>query len=311
MKILVAYNIPRAPFSNLPKEWDIVFPDGDKEFFTKKELIELIPEFDVLLSFFTQNIDKDIIDAGNKLKLISIFGVGFNNVDIEYARKKNITVCNTPQSVCNPTAEHAMALMLSVARRIGECNIKIRLEKEAIWGAMRNLGYTLENKTLGIIGMGRIGKRVAEMAKAFSMNIIYTNRTSDVDGYKKVSLDDLLKKSDFISIHTPLNKETRHLIGKREIIMMKPTAIVINTARGELIDEKALADALEKGKISGAGLDVFESEPSINPKLYTLSNVVLTPHIGSGTVQSRIETGKEALTNIINFVMKRASNVVN
>ncbi|MEG1498685.1 MAG: NAD(P)-dependent oxidoreductase [Bacteroidales bacterium] len=311
MKILVVYNIPKAPFTNLPNDWLITFPQEGKECFEKEEIIALLPEYDVLLSIFSKTVDQEMIDAGKKLKIISNFGVGFNNIDIAYARSKNISVCNTPASVANPTAEHAMALMLCCARRIGELNIKIRLQKESLWGTMRNLGHTLENKTLGIIGMGRIGKNLAKKAEAFGMKIIYTTKESEVPGYKKVDLDTLLKHSDFISIHVPLTQDTTHLISKREFGLMKSNAILINTARGLVVDEKALAIALETGEIAGAGLDVFENEPSVYSKLYGLSNVVLTPHVGNGTVEAREATGGEALSNILHFFTGNPSNVVN
>ena len=154
MKILVTYDIPREPFKNLPPDWEITFPEGEK--LTKDEIIRMLPEYDILLAIFSRPIDKEIIDAGKKLKLISNYGVGYNNIDIQYAREKGITVCNTPESVCNPTAELCMALMLGIARRIGEFDRRIRTEKEGMWGVMKNLGYGLKDKTLGIIGMGHI-----------------------------------------------------------------------------------------------------------------------------------------------------------
>lgn len=309
MKILITNNIPREAFTGLPPEWEITFPD--KEALTQEDIIRVLPGYNAMLSIFSFPIDREILDAGKKLKLISNYGVGYNNIDIRYARKKGIAVSNTPQSVCNPTAELTMALMLSAARRVTECDRRIRKEKEAMWGTMRNLGFGLEGKTLGIIGMGNIGKNVARKAEAFGMKIIYHNQRSEVSGYQKTDLTNLLKEADFISIHTPLTPETRHLIGKQELSLMKKTAILINTARGAVIDENALAESLSRREIAGAALDVFESEPHITEQLYRLDNVILLPHIGTGTIDARIAMGKEALSNIINFFAGTPTNIVN
>ena len=309
MKILVTYDIPREPFKNLPTDWEITFPEGEK--LTKEEIIRMLPEYDILLAIFSRPIDKEIIDAGKKLKLISNYGVGYNNIDIQYARKKGITVCNTPESVCDPTAELCMALLLGIARRIGEFDRRIRTEREGMWGVMKNLGYGLKGKTLGIIGMGHIGQNVACKAAAFGMNILYYNRKTEVPGYKKTDLDSLLKESDFISIHTPLTEATHHLIGERELGLMKKTAFLINTARGAVIDEEVLSRFLEKRQIAGAALDVFEREPHITELLYSLDNVILVPHIGTATYDGRIAMAQEALDNIRNYLNGKPTNEVN
>lgn len=309
MKILVTYNIPREPFQNLPQDWEITFPQG--EAMSKDEIIRLLPEYDIMLAIFHAAIDREMIDAGKKLKLISNYGVGYNNIDIKYAREKGIAVTNTPKAVNNPTAELTMALLLSAARRVAECNLRVRTEQEKMWGTMRNLGFGLEGKTLGIIGMGNIGKNVARKAEAFGMHIIYYNNRTEVPGYRRVELDTLLAESDFITLHTPLTPQTHHLIGARELCLMKPSAILINTARGAVVDEAALANALKNQLIAGAALDVFEDEPHITETLYGLNQVVLTPHIGTGTIDARIAMGKEALDNIRNFLKGTPTNVVN
>ncbi len=309
MKILVTYNIPREPFQNLPQDWEITFPQG--EAMSKDEIIRLLPEYDIMLAIFHAAIDREMIDAGKKLKLISNYGVGYNNIDIKYAREKGIAVTNTPQAVNNPTAELTMALLLSAARRVAECNLRIRTEQEKMWGTMRNLGFGLEGKTLGIIGMGNIGKNVARKAEAFGMHILYYNDRTEVPGYRRVELDTLLAESDFITLHTPLTPQTHHLIGARELCLMRPSAILINTARGAVIDEAALANALKNQLIAGAALDVFEDEPHITETLYGLNQVVLTPHIGTGTIDARIAMGEEALDNIRNFLKGIPTNVVN
>lgn len=311
MKILVTYNLPRTPFNNLPADWELTFPQNEE--MPREEIIRLLPEYDVLLTIFHSHspVDREIIDAGKRLRLISNYGVGYNNIDTAYARKKGIAVTNTPRSVCNPTAELAMALMLALARRVAECDRRIRTEKESLWGTMKNLGATLENKTLGIVGMGNIGKNVARKAEAFGMRVIYYNRRTEVSGYRRVPLDTLLHEADFVSLHTPLTTETRHLIGARELSLMKPTAMLINTARGAVIDETALADALRQKRIAGAALDVFENEPHVTELLYRLDNVVLTPHVGTGTIDTRIAMAEEALANIRNFFQGTPTNVVN
>lgn len=309
MKILVTYNIPREPFRYMPSDWEITFPE--KEMFTKAEIIQLLPDYDILLAIFCQPIDREILDAGKNLQLISNFGVGYNNIDIRYAREKGIPVCNTPQSVCAPTAELCMALMLGAARRIPELDRRIRNERETLWGVMKNLGTGLEGKTLGIIGMGRIGRNVACKAEAFGMKIVYYNRNTEVNGYTRTDLDTLLRESDFISLHTPLNDDSRHLIGKRELDLMKPSAFLINTARGSVVDEEALADALSKRIIQGAALDVFEQEPHITESLYRLDNVVLLPHVGTATIDGRIAMAEEALENIHRFLDGKPINIVN
>ena len=309
MKILVTYNIPRESFAKLGKEHTVPMPEG--EYFTTEELSKLVPDYDVILGIFTRPIDNTVIEAGKNLKLISNFGVGYNNIDTKFARSQGVAVCNTPKAVCFPTAEMAMGLMLSAARRITECDKRIRVEKESMWGVMKNLGFTLEGRTLGIIGMGSIGKTVAKLAEAFRMKVIYYNRRSTVEGYEKVDLDTLLKRSDFISIHTPLTDETRHMIGKREIELMKPTAILVNTARGAVINEKELAACLQNKTIAGAALDVFEDEPHVTEMLYGLDNVILVPHNATGTIDTRIATGQEAVDNILNFFNGTPTNVVN
>lgn len=311
MKILVTYNLPRIPFNNLPADWELTFPQNEE--MPREEIIRLLPEYDVLLTIFHSHspVDREIIDAGKRLRLISNYGVGYNNIDTAYAREKGIAVTNTPRSVCNPTAELAMALMLALARRVAECDRRIRTEKESLWGTMKNLGASLENKTLGIVGMGNIGKNVARKAEAFGMRVIYYNRRTEVSGYRRVPLDTLLQEADFVSLHTPLTTETRHLIGARELSLMKPTAMLINTARGAVIDETALADALRQKRIAGAALDVFENEPHVTDVLYRLDNVVLTPHIGTGTIDTRIAMAEEALANIRNFFQGTPTNVVN
>ena len=305
IRILVTYNILKESFADAPDNYEFILPSAP--FFTKDEIIERLPECDGLLSMFNFPIDKDIIDAGARLKIISNFGVGFNNVDIDYAKSKGIVVTNTPDPVVEPTAELAFALMSTLSRRIAECNRKLHTKDSIRWGVMENLGTGLYNKTLGIVGMGRIGQSVAKRAAVSGMKIIYYNRhrlPEDIErkySAEYVSLDSLLSQSDYISLHTPLDESTYHLIDAEALSKMKKGVFLVNTARGPVVDESALVAALECGHIGGAGLDVFEKEPEINNGLLGRDNVILVPHIGTATVEARIAMGRYAVKNITLF----------
>lgn len=309
-KILISYAIPKEGIEALEQHFELIYPD--KEYFTEEEIIQQIPDCIGLLSFFSHPISKEVIGAGKQLQIISNYGVGFNNIDIDSASKKGIVVCNTPESVCEPTAELCLGLMLAAARRIAECNHALRTQDDFKWGAMLNLGDTLRNKTLGIIGLGKIGLSVAKKAEAFGMKVIYHNRKAKNVAYEYVSFEKLLQTADYISLHCPLNNETKHLIGEQELQQMKSSAYVINTARGPVINEEALAKALLNNDIAGAALDVFEKEPTIHPQLYKCQNAVLVPHIGTATQATRIEMGKEASENLLSFLLQgKAKNKVN
>ena len=305
IRILVTYNILRESFTEAPDNYEFILPSAPS--FTKDEIIERLPECDGLLSMFNFPIDKDIIDAGARLKIISNFGVGFNNVDIDYAKSKGIVVTNTPDPVVEPTAELAFALMSALSRRVTECNRKLQTGDDIRWGVMENLGTGLYNKTLGIVGMGRVGQAVAKRAAVSGMKIIYYNRHRLPEDIEKkysaeyVSLDSLLSQSDYISLHTPLDESTYHLIDAEALSKMKKGVFLVNTARGPVIDESALVAALECGHIGGAGLDVFEKEPEINNGLLGRDNVILVPHIGTATVEARIAMGRYAVKNITLF----------
>ncbi len=315
-KILVTYKIPREGLQILEdKGYQVDFP---KElFFTKEELITKIPDYDALLAVFVKEVDRDIIKAGKKLQIISNFGVGFNNIDVVAARKNNIAVTNTPQSVCEPTAELAFGLLLATMRNISGANLGLRQNPNFKWGIMENLGNTLMGKQLGIIGMGNIGRAVARRAIASGMRITYHNRNrlpkeiEEQYNAKYLSLEELLQTSDAVSLNMPLTEETHHLINEKTLKMMKKTAFLVNTARGQVVDEKALIKALQKGKIAGAGLDVFENEPNIPKEILEMTNLTLTPHTGSATFEDRILTGKEAAENIIAFFEGKPQNIVN
>ena len=305
-KVLVTYAIPRESLSELDEHFELIYPD--KEFFTDDELINLIPDCSALLSIFNRKISAEIIKAGKKLKIISNYGVGFNNIEIEAANKNKIIICNTPEAVCEPTAELCLALMLSLSRQVANCHFQLKTNPDFEWGVMKNLGNSLRGKTLGIIGLGKIGKSIAEKASVFGMKIIYHNRKpindKKYEHYTFVEKDTLLKESDIVSLNCPLTPNTHHLISENEFQLMKNSSLLINTARGSVVDEHALVKALKDKLIAGAGLDVFENEPFIHPDLLKANNVVLVPHIGTSTIETRIEMGMEASENIISFLLK-------
>lgn len=304
-KILMGYNFKREGFAELEGKFEMIYPD--KERFTKEEIISLIVDVDVLIPNFSFQTNAEIIDAGKNLKLIANFGVGYNNIDVVYAVSKGITVTNTPNSVLEPTAELCFGLMLATARRIGYYNNKLHAGERLGWGLYDDAGLPIYGQTLGIYGMGRIGQAVARRAVASGMKIIYHNRKrldqkiEELYNASYVDFDTLLRQSDVLSLNAPATKETFHLIGSNELNKMKSTAILINTARGSLVDEKALIEALRNNKIFGAGLDVYENEPKISPELREFDNVVLTPHAGTQTYIGRMEMQSEVAKNIINF----------
>ncbi len=305
-KVLVTYAIPKQGLSELEKYFELIYPK--KEFFTDDELINLIPDCSALLSIFNRDVSAEIINAGKKLKIISNYGVGFNNINLDAVKDNNLILCNTPDAVCEPTAELCLALMLSLSRQVTNCHFQLKTNPDFEWGAMKNLGNSLRGKTLGIIGLGKIGKSIAEKASVFGMKIIYHNRKPIADKkyehYTFVEKDWLLRESDIVSLNCPLTPETHHFLSEKEFQIMKNSSLLINTARGSVVDEQALAKALENKLIAGAGLDVFENEPFIHPDLLKANNVVLVPHIGTSTIETRIEMGLEASVNIISYIIK-------
>ncbi len=283
----------------------------------KEKLIRKAKDCDGLLCLLSNKIDRDIIDGLPRLKVISNYAVGFNNIDVDYATEKKIWVTNTPDVLTDATADLAFALLLACSRRIVEADKFTRDGKFKIWQSDLMLGKDLKNKTIGIIGAGRIGQAVGRRAVGFGMKILYYDKKRIIEfeketGAKFSNLNQLLKKSDFISIHTPLTKETYHMIDKEEFKIMKDGAILINTARGEIVNEKELVNALKSGKLFSAGLDVYEFEPKITRDLLKMKNVVLLPHIGSATVETRNKMAELAAKNIINVLKgKRPLTPVN
>ena len=265
-------------------------------------------EADILVSTFDKPVTAEMIASAPNLKLITNFGVGFNNIDLTACRERGIRVTNTPQPVIEPTAELAFALMIAVARRVSEFDRTIRNGTCQPFAVMNNLSHSLYGKTLGIIGMGRIGQSLARRAVASGMTVIYHNRHRLPEAVEAqynatyADLQTLLQDSDYVSLNLPYTPEVHHLIGKQELGLMKRTAYLINTARGAHIDEQALVEALQTGSIAGAAMDVYEHEPHITPALLELENVVLSPHTGTGTWEGRIAMCHNVEDNIIAFL---------
>ena len=301
-KLFITRYIPEEAIKRLEEVFEVeIFPENRA--ITHEELKEKVKDIDALICLLTDNIDHEIIEAASNLKCISVYAVGYNNIDVETATKHSIVICNTPGVLTETTADLAWALIMSCARRIVEADRFVREGKFQGWEPMLMLGNDIFGKTLGIIGMGRIGRAVANRALGFDMKVIYYDPQVDPESlpsdYVSVDLTTLCQNSDFISIHTPLTPETRHLIGEKEFNLMKPTAILINTARGPIIDEQTLISALKEHKIAGAGLDVYENEPVIPEELIKLSNVILLPHIGSASYETRTKMALLAAENAI------------
>lgn len=284
---------------------------------TKKEILKKIKNKEGLLSLLVDNIDKEVIGSAHSLKIIANCAVGYNNIDIREAKKKGILVTNTPGVLTETTADLTWALILAVARRIPQADQFTRKKKFKGWELELFLGKEITKKCLGIIGMGRIGKTVALRAQAFMMEIVYSDPhplTPEEEKKYKASalpLDKLLSTADIITIHAALTPQTFHLISKEKISLIRKDAILINAARGPIVDEKALAEALEKGQIWGAGLDVYEREPDIEKKLLSLDNVILLPHIASATYETRLKMAMMAAHNLVQGLKgERPENLV-
>lgn len=305
MHALITYAIPPRSLDSLRERFTILMPEEGS--FSREEVLRLVPKCEAMLSMFSFKVDKEIIDAGKSLKIISNFGVGFNNIDIAYAKERGVVVTNTPDPVVEPTAELAFALMSDLSRRVTECDAKLKRGAGIRWGVMENLGVGLWGKTLGIVGLGNIGKALARRALVAGMRVVYHNRHRLPEGEEQrlgvsyLSFDELLTSADYLSLNTPLNDSTFHLMNEQTLARMKRGAYLINTARGPVVDEAALVEALRSGHLAGAGLDVYEFEPKITEALLSMDNVVLVPHIGTATMDARIAMGKYAAENILRF----------
>lgn len=308
-RVIVTRKLPDSVETRMAELFDVQLNLSDTPM-DQKALIEAVRTADVLVPTVTDNIDADVIAAGkDSLKLIANFGAGVNHIDVAAAREAGITVTNTPGVLTEDTADLAMALLLSVPRRIFEGEKILRAGDWSGWAPTFLMGHRIQGKRLGIIGMGRIGQAIAKRAKAFNIAVHYHKRNRlplEIEGELEATywenLDEMLSRMDFVSVNCPLTEKTHHLLDHDRLKKLQPHAVLINTARGEIVDENALADLIEVGRIAGAGLDVFEEEPTINPKLLELENVVLLPHMGSATIEARVAMGEKVLINVRAFV---------
>ncbi|WP_432664337.1 D-glycerate dehydrogenase [Wukongibacter baidiensis] len=302
-KVLITRMIPEEGINKLREYFEVEVNELDRAY-TYEELKEKVKGKDGVLCLLSDQIDGEIMDVEDRVKIFANYAVGYNNMDVEAAKARDIYLSNTPGVLTDATADIAWALLFATARRVVEGDRYIRDGKFLGWSPKLLLGRDVSGKTIGIIGAGRIGRAVALRAMAFNMKILYYNRSRKENfeketGAEYVTFKELLEKSDYVSIHTPLTKETTHMISDKEFDMMKDTAILINTSRGPVVDEKALVRALKDKKIWGAGLDVYEKEPEVEEGLKDLSNVVLCPHLGSATDETRIKMAVMAADNII------------
>jgi len=307
MKVFITRKLPGEPEKLLKSNGLQVEVYNSDEPIPRELFLKKTKNVDAVLALLSEKIDREAIDNFSKCKIVANCAVGYNNVDVNYAKEKNLIITNTPNVLTDATADIAAGLIIACARRFHEGEKLIRDKKFFGWKPNMLLGLDLKNKTLGIIGAGRIGFATAKRLKAFGMKIIYYDRNKrmnfDVElAAKKVSLEKLMERSDVISIHLPLTEQTFHLLDKEKLKLMKSTAVLVNTARGEIVEEKYLIHQLQRKKIFAAGFDVYENEPNINPKLLELENVFLLPHIGSATKETRAAMSILAANNIINVL---------
>ena len=316
-KVVVTGKIPAVALERLRAEHTVDAWE-DESPIARDELLKRVAGADSIVSLLTEKIDAELLDAaGKQLCSVSNVAVGYNNIDVPACRERNVLVTNTPGVLTDATADIAMALILMSTRRLAEGERVIRTQQPWQWGMFYMLGSSIQGSQLGIVGMGQIGAAVARRARAFGMTIAYTKRSPlDAETAKELNathmdLDELLATSDVVSLHCPYSPETHHLMNASTIGKMKKSAYLINTARGPVVDEEALATALQQGKIAGAGLDVFEKEPTVHQALIGLDNAVLIPHLGSATVETRTAMANLAVTNALAVLSgKTAPNLV-
>jgi glyoxylate reductase len=292
--VVLTAAFPRVARDILGGEFDVVEHPTEHER-SEEEMITLLSEADAAITLLTDPLTRRVLSSNPNLRIVANFAVGYNNVDVEAARELRIMVTNTPGVLTEATADLTMALILAVTRRIIEGDREIRSTGRCEWEPLKLLGTSLGGKRLGIIGMGRIGTAVARRAAAFGMDTVHLSRSGGMP------IGELLATSDIVTLHTPLTEATRHIIDGRALAAMKPGAYLINTSRGPLIDEDALCDALQSGHIRGAGLDVYENEPEVNPRLLAMPSVVILPHIGSATEEARNAMARLAATEVLRF----------
>jgi len=315
-RVVVARELPAEAMRLLEPRAELEVNRGEE--WSKEELMARMREAAALICQLTQKVDAEALSAGPKLRVVANVAVGYDNIDVAAATARGIAVTNTPGVLDDSTADFTWALLLAVARRVVEGDRLVRSGEWKGWDLMLMLGADVHGKTLGIFGMGRIGRKVTERARGFGMHVLYQSRrrlASEEEralGVEWAEKERLLREADFVTLHVPLNAETRHFIGARELALVKPTAYLINAARGPVVDEAALAAALEEKRIAGAALDVFEEEPRVHPRLLTLPNVVLAPHMASASVETRTRMAVMAAENVVAVLEgKRPENLVN
>ena len=302
--VYITRGIPDETIATLREHFDVEVNPDDRAL-TRDELLQFVRGRDAVVTLLTDKIDGDVLDAaGPQCRIVANYAVGFNNFDLDAATRRNVVMTNTPGVLDDATATHAWALLLATARRVSESERYVRAGQWQGWSPMAFIGQDVDNKTLGVAGLGRIGSKFARKAAAFDMKVIYTDaQRNDAfereTGARFVDKATLLRESDYLSLHLPLLPDTHHYIGAAELAAMKRDAILINAARGPLVDEPALVHALKERIIWGAGLDVFEDEPTLAPGLAELENVVVVPHIASATRQTRLAMGKIVTDNVI------------
>jgi len=308
MKIYITRKIPDAGIDKLKEKGYEIDINPEDKVLSREELVSALKqkEYDAVLCLLTDKIDGDVFDAAPKAKIFANYAVGYGNIDIDSAKEKEIMVSNTPGVLTETVAEYTFTLLLSIAHRVVEADKFTRAGNYKGWAPKLMLGTDLSEKTLGIVGLGRIGSQVAHHAvKGFGMRVLYYDIKRNEDFEKEMgaefreSVDDVMKEADFVSVHVPLLESTRHLINKERLEMMKPSAHLVNTSRGPVVDEQALVEVLKNKTIRGAALDVYENEPALAPGLAELDNVIITPHIASGTLETRSKMSEMAADNII------------
>jgi len=316
-KILITGRIPGVVLRELEHSFDVEANLEDRPM-PREQVIRAIADKEGFISLVGDSIDAELLDRAPRLRMIAQMAVGYDNVDLAAATARGIPVSNTPDVLTDATADLTFALILALSRRIVELDGRVRRGEFKFWAPMLFLGREVTGKTLGIVGFGRIGQAVAQRAKGFRMQVLYSDPRRLGTAQERelnaeyANLGRLLREADFISIHVSLSEKTRHLIGEAELALMKPTGYLINAARGPVVDEKALVQALQSGTIAGAGLDVYENEPAIEPGLVEMQNVVLLPHVGSATLETRVRMASVAAENLrVGLEGKAPPNLIN
>jgi glyoxylate reductase len=307
-RVLVTRALPPGGLDDLVAAGhELVGPHGDDRPYTAGELVAAAGEVDAVVSLLTDRIDRSVLAAGaGRLRVVANVAVGYDNVDVDAAAELGVTVCNTPGVLDEATADLAFLLVLASSRLAGEAERDLRAGSWHGWGINQYLGQEVNGRVLGVVGWGRIGRAVARRAAGFGMPVLHHSRRPTGESGYCADLDELVARADIVTVHVPLTGETRHLFDARRIGLMKPTAVLVNTARGPVVDEEALAAALHEGRIFAAGLDVYEREPAVHPALLAAPRTVLLPHIGSATVQTRTAMARLAARSVVDVLAGRA-----